>query len=231
MVHDLVQARKIRSKEPKGKTGDSSIAEQSKHFYPHQIIADRANFQSSDLFSERLRPPSNDSSSDSSSLFDEGSSCSTDSTRDSTSTEESWERMSGESDCINLSSPLRVSEDSDGLTHSPLGSRHTSKAALNGRMPDLPRRDHSGSHASTSGREIDQVEVERLRLTKHHGGQMECAEGTGSPSFLYCDRSEHSRNLTERCRTAETDWISPNEVKSGVLLRRSTRERTAQTFY
>ncbi|CAL9753741.1 unnamed protein product [Musa acuminata subsp. burmannicoides] len=214
--HDPLQARKIRSKEASGKSGGSSITEQRSHFYPQPMMGDRANFQSSDLF----RPPLNDSSSDNSSLFDEGSSCSTESTRDSASTEENWECMSGESDCINSNS-LRGSKESNGLTHSPLFSRHSSKKVLH---------DDSGRNASSSGREIDHVEVGRLAPMKHQGGRTTCSEGSKSSSFLYHDKSQTCR-VTEHCSTVETDWINPSEVKSGVVLRRPSREITAQTFY
>lgn len=186
-------------------------------------MSDHSNFHSSDLFNERLRPLRNDSSSDSSSLFDEGSSCSTESTRDSTSTEEYWERMSGESDSVNLNSPLRVLEESDGFTRSPLSSRHSAKAVLSGSMPDHHRDDDSECIANSSGREINQVEAERPGCVKHHSDE--------SRSFLYPDKKEHCRNLIEQCRDIETGWINPNEVKSGILLRRPSRERTARTFY
>ncbi|RRT71298.1 hypothetical protein B296_00020468 [Ensete ventricosum] len=215
--HDPVQARKTRSKEANGKSGGSSITEKRSHFYPQQMMGDRANFQSSDLF----RPPFSDSSSDNSSLFDEGSSCSTESTRDSASTEENWECMSAESDAIN-SNCLNVSKESNGLTRPPLFSRHSSKAVL---------RDDSGRNASSSGREIDHVEVARLAHMKNQGGRTTCSEGSKSSSFLYHDTSQTCR-VTEHCRTVETNWMNPSEVKSGVVSRRPpSREITAQTFY
>ncbi|RWW27970.1 hypothetical protein GW17_00007568 [Ensete ventricosum] len=194
--HDPVQARKTRSKEANGKSGGSSITEQRSHFYPQQMMGDRANFQSSDLF----RPPFSDSSSDNSSLFDDGSSCSTESTRDSASTEENWECMSAESDAINSNS-LNVSKESNGLTRPPLFSRHSSKAVL---------RDDSGRNASSSGREIDHVEVARLAHMKNQGGRTTCSEGSKSSSFLYHDTSQTCR-VTEHCRTVETNWINPSE--------------------
>ncbi|CAL9127212.1 unnamed protein product [Musa textilis] len=220
MAQDFVQTSKHRNKEIKGKPGGSSDA---CYLYPPRIIVDHSSPHSSDMLSERLRLPLIDSSSssDSSSLFDEGSSCSTESTRDSTSFEEYWERMSGESDSINLNSPLRIFEDSDGFAHSPLGSMRSSKAVLNGSLSDLPRSNDSGSNASCSGRETDQVEAERYDRIKH--------DSIGTLASLYSDEREHCMNLTEHSRTLVTDWISPNNVKSGILLRR--RERTAQTFY
>ncbi|XP_065016564.1 ubiquitin carboxyl-terminal hydrolase 16-like [Musa acuminata AAA Group] len=220
MAQDLPHAKKPRSKEIKGKPGGSSVAH---YLYPPRIIGDQSSSHSSDMLSERLRLPLIDSSSDSSSLFDEGSSCSTESTRDSTSFEEYWEHMSGESDSINLNSPLRIFEDSDGFAHSPRGSVRSSKAVLNGSLPDLPSSNDSGSNASCSGRETDQVEAERYDRIKH--------DSNGNPSSLYSDEREHCINSTEHTRTLVTDWISPNNVKSGILLRRPTSERTAQTFY
>ncbi|THU52192.1 hypothetical protein C4D60_Mb10t01400 [Musa balbisiana] len=220
LAHELERARKTRSK---GKPGGPSVAQQRTCFYRQRTMSDHSNFHSSDLFNERLRPLRNDSSSDSSSLFDEGSSCSTESTRDSTSTEEYWERMSGESDSVNLNSPLRVLEESDGFTRSPLSSRHSAKAVLSGSMPDHHRDDDSECIANSSGREINQVEAERPGCVKHHSDE--------SRSFLYLDKNEHCRNLIEQCRDIETGWINPNEVKSGILLRRPSRERTARTFY
>ncbi|RWV80058.1 hypothetical protein GW17_00058721 [Ensete ventricosum] len=228
LAHELEQARKTRRS--KGKPGGSLVAQQKTCFYPQRMMGDHPNFHSSDLFNERLRLVRNDSSSDSSSLFDEGSSCSTESTRDSTSTEEYWERMSGESDSVNLNSPLRVVEESDGFTCSPLSGRHSSKAVLSGSMPDHHRDDDDDDDndseciANSSGREINQVEAERPGRVKHHSDERR--------SFLYPDKNEHCRNLTtEQCRAIETGWINPNEVKSGIVSRRPSRERSARTFY
>ncbi|RWW63280.1 hypothetical protein BHE74_00029555 [Ensete ventricosum] len=218
MAQDLPHTRKPRSKEMKGKPGGSSVAH---YLYPPRVIGDH----SSDMLSERLRLPLIDSSSssDSSSLFDEGSSCSTESTRDSTSFEEYWEHMSGESDSINLNSPLRIFEDSDGFAHSPLGSMRSSKAVLNGSLPDLPSSNDSGSNASCSGRETEQVEAESYDRIEHGSN--------GNLSSWHSDEREQCINLTEHGRTLVTDGISPNNVRSGILLRRPTSERTAQTFY
>ncbi|WOK96224.1 ubiquitin carboxyl-terminal hydrolase 16-like [Canna indica] len=194
--HELVQARKIR------KPGGSSVAHLA------NLIDDHSNFHLPDLVNGRLRLPLNDYLSDNSSLFDEGSSSiSTESTRDSTSTEDSWEQ-----DSINLNSPLRVFEDSDGFIHSPVGSRHSSGAVLNGSVTDPTRSNDSGSYPSSSGREIDRVEVQRIS------------------SFLFSEKSGNCRHITEQSRTRTVDWI-PNEGKSGVLLRRPSSERSAQTFY
>lgn len=174
----------------KGNLGDASVAHHGEHFYPYL---------------SNLHPRLNDSASDSSSLFDEGSSCSTESTRDSTSTEESWEHTSGESDSFCSNSPLRITEDYDGLAHSPLGSQHSLKA--NRRTPSTVG---LRSNATSSGRETEQAGVGR--------------------SLLYFDNSQHNRNLVEHLSSIETDRFRQNEGNSGVLLRRTTRERTTQTF-
>ncbi|URE47316.1 ubiquitin carboxyl-terminal hydrolase [Musa troglodytarum] len=169
LAHELEQARKTRSR---GKPGGSSVARQRTCFYPRRMMDDHSNFYPSDLFNERLRPLlRNDSSSDSSSLFDEGSSCSTESTRDSTSTEEYWERMSGESDSVNLNSPLRVLEESDGFTSSPLSSTRSSKAVSSGSMPDHHRDDDSERIANSSGREINQAAAERPGGVEHRSNE------------------------------------------------------------
>lgn len=185
----LIHTRKIM-RDGKGNLGDASVAHHGEHLYPY--LSD-------------LRPRLNDSASDSSSLFDESSTCSTESTRDSTSTEESWEHTSGESDSLCSNSPLRITADYDGLAHSPLGSRHSLKA--NRRTPSTV---DSGSNATSSDRETEQTSVGR--------------------SLLYSDNSQHSRNFTEHLSSIETDRFRQNEGNSGVLLRRTTRERTTQTF-
>lgn len=184
----LVHTRKIM-KDGKGKPGDSSVAYHGEKFYQYP---------------SNLRLHLNDSASDHSSLFDEGSTCSTESTRDSTSTEESWEHMSGESDSFVSNSPMRISEDYDGFTHPPLGSRHSSKA---GSQYSTPSATNLGSNACSSGREIDQEGRER--------------------SFMYPD---NSRNLVEHRRSIDTNRLKQNGGNSGVLLRRPARERIAQTF-
>ncbi|WOK94324.1 ubiquitin carboxyl-terminal hydrolase 16-like [Canna indica] len=216
MSRDLVQARKVRNKEAKG---ISVAPEEKNHLFPQKMTSESANIQSSDMFNERFRPK-NDSSSDSSSLFEEGSSCGTEGTRDSTSTEDSTS-MSGESDSMNPNSPLRVSEDSNGFTQSPLSPRHSAKADLNESVTRRP-------DAHSSGKQTDQAHLQRL---KHASSGAACSKGNGIPSFLCSDKCEDCRNVTGKRRTTGTDWINPTEVKSSVLLRRSNRERTAQTFY
>ncbi|KAG6498533.1 ubiquitin carboxyl-terminal hydrolase 19-like [Zingiber officinale] len=176
-------------KDGKGKPGDSSVAHHGEQFYPYP---------------SNLRLHLNDSASDNSSLFDEGSTCSTESTRDSTSTEESWEHISGESDYFVSNSPMRISEDYDGFTRYPVGSRHSSKAGSRYSTPSV--RDLE-SNACSTGREIDQEGRKR--------------------SFMYPD---NSRNLVEHRRSIDTNRFRQNGGNSGALLRRPTKERTAQTF-
>lgn len=170
----------------KGKPGGSLISHCGEYLYPYR----------SDLYGHL-----NDSASDNSSLFDGSSTCSTGSTKESTTTEDSWERMSGESDCVSTSSPMRISETYDGFTR----SQHSSKADVTTPVID------AGRNTSSSGREIDQMVVER-------------------GSFLYSNDSEHSTNFSEHCRTVEIDNNMQHEGNSDVLWRRSAQERTPQTF-
>lgn len=174
------------TRDGKGKPGGSLLSHCGEQLYPYR----------SDLYG-RL----NDSASDNSSLFDESSTCSTESTKESTTTEDSWEHMLGESDCVSTSSPVRISENYDGFAC----FRHSSKADVT-----IPVTD-PGRNASSSGREIDQTVVER-------------------GSFLYSDDTEHSRNFSEHCRTVEIDNNRQREGNSDALWRRSEQKRTPQTF-
>lgn len=174
------------TRDGKGKPGGSSLSHCGEHLYPYR----------SDLYGHL-----NDSASDNSSLFDESSTCSTESTKESTTTEDSWEHMFGESDSVSTSSPVRISENYDGFAC----SQHSSKADVTTPVTD------PGRNASSSGREIDQTVVE-----------------TGS--FLYSDDSEHSSNFSEHCRTLEIDNNRQREGNSDALWRRLAQKRTPQTF-
>lgn len=99
MAYDIVQTRKAKSKEAKGKLGGYNM-EESKDLFQQQVERENDNFPPSDSVNKRFQPPT-DSSNDSSSLFDESSSCSTESRSDSTTTEEN----SGDLDFINSNSP------------------------------------------------------------------------------------------------------------------------------
>ncbi|KAG6509941.1 ubiquitin carboxyl-terminal hydrolase 17-like [Zingiber officinale] len=128
-AHEFVQqARKI-TRDSKGKPGGSLVSDYGEYLYPYR----------SDLYGHQ-----NDSASDNSSLFDESSTCSTVSTKESTTTEDLWEHMSGESDCVSPSSPMRISENYDGFTR----SRHSSKADVTMPVTD------PGQNTSSSGRKL-----------------------------------------------------------------------------
>ncbi|XP_072972308.1 ubiquitin carboxyl-terminal hydrolase 17-like [Typha angustifolia] len=194
LVAKKINDRRTSSSVSMSSQEDSSVARRQNQFHPHRMMDDPANFQPFDLLYERFRLKA-DSSSDSSSLFscsDEGS-WSTESTRDSTSTDEYSEFLFGESDRMSWSSPLRFSEDMDGFAYSASGSNLSSEAVSIARQSDSP------------------------------------VIGGSASSLLNPDKSK--RPLTEQCRKVETHMVNPNEVKTNVLLRRPTRERTAQTFY
>ncbi|XP_010939750.1 ubiquitin carboxyl-terminal hydrolase 17 [Elaeis guineensis] len=212
--YEQVQIKKIGGKEAKAKSSSmfsqhgSSIAHRRSPFYSQLLMDDAANFQPYDLFDERIRPPNMDSSSDSSSLFSCSSECSggSESTRDSTSTDEYSGYILGEPDRIGWNGPLRFFEDSDGLNHSPLTSSD------------------STSNPSSSGWEAGWLEVERIRDRKPQGKREGFLEGNLDPI-------KQCRNLTEECRTPNTNRAKPDVVKPNVLFRRHSGESTAQTFY
>lgn len=210
----------MRAKSSSMHSSDSSMAHRRSLFRSQRSMDDAANFQPHDLFDERIRrPPNIDSSSDSSSLFScssEGSG-STESTRDSVSTDEYSEFIFGESDRMGWNSPLRVSEDSDGLNHFPSGTLRSS--------------DSTASNLGSSGWEANRVVVDRIGHTKPLDSREGFLEGNMSPPFLYPDPIKQRRKLTGECRTTETDRVNPNEVTPNVLFRRQSKERAAQTFY
>ncbi|KAG1334630.1 hypothetical protein COCNU_03G007490 [Cocos nucifera] len=116
----------------------SSVLQHIGEDHPNWTPNNHFSYEQYNLFNERLQFPKTDSSSDSSSLLscsDEGS-WSTESTRDSSSTDEYSEYIFGESDHYNLNSPLRFSEDSNGCTHSPRNSRRTSEIVSNRHVSD-----------------------------------------------------------------------------------------------
>ncbi|KAF6138866.1 hypothetical protein GIB67_018597 [Kingdonia uniflora] len=181
-----------------------------------------AAFESSYLLDRNhyCRIPRVDSSSDNSTLFscsDEGS-CSTESTsRDSHSNDDLSDFTTS-----NLSSPLRVSEDSDGLS--------------------FPWRSSPiGMGPETSG-------YPRYNVDPDRGWKRDGFEEKTSVSILYSDTSEQCRNVTSRSCTkssnnhsnsnysSETDWeqlrwCNPSEMNSGVSCRRPSRDSIGQTFY
>ncbi|XP_008802270.2 ubiquitin carboxyl-terminal hydrolase 18-like [Phoenix dactylifera] len=221
LSHEQLQKKKIKEMKIKPNSmylqRSSSIAHRRSLFHSQRSMDDAANFQPYDLFDERIRPPKIDSSSDSSSLFScssEGSG-STESTRDSISTDEYSEYLFGESDRIGWNSPLRSSEDSDGFNYSPSSTLRSSD---------------STSTLSSSGWEANRVEVVRIEDRKRQDSREGFLEGNMSPSFLYPDSVKQCTKLTAELRTTGTDRVNPNEVKPNVLFRKS-KERAAQTFY
>ncbi|KAA8528348.1 hypothetical protein F0562_035703 [Nyssa sinensis] len=172
-----------------------------------------------------------DSSSDNSSVgFSEEGSSSTESTRGSTSTDDSMDQIFGDMG-YNWNSPCRNSSDSDtssssSSSPSPLSSRHSPLA-------DLDR--CSSGFSETSGTYIDNVgsTVKDHGLRARPPGQSsktETLEGEGGLPSLYSDTTKHCRKLVGSSR--ETDWdrlgrLNPlDNIKSGVSFRRSTWERT-----
>ncbi|KAF9620726.1 hypothetical protein IFM89_014247 [Coptis chinensis] len=213
--------------------------------YPDWTTLDGpTSFESFDSFDRRFHPmhriPEVDLSSDSSSLLscsDEGS-CSTESTRDSASTDDlSDHHLFGEAG-RNWNSPSRVLEDSDGS--SPFS--RFSQFAVSER--------HASGFSETSGctppeadREFETNGVYSVQ-SQNNGRRIQGWQNNGSLPILHSDTSKHSRNLTNSISNSshnnssfrETDmerlgWGNPFDVNSGVSQRRSTRERIVQTFY
>ncbi|KAG1366593.1 ubiquitin carboxyl-terminal hydrolase 15 [Cocos nucifera] len=226
LTYEQVQIKKIGVKEAKAKSSSmfsqhgSSIVHRRSLFYSQQLVDDAANFQPYDLFDERIRSPEVDSSSDGSSLVSCSSECSgsSESTRDSTSTDEYSGFLFGESDRIGWDGPLRFFEDSDGLNHSPLSTLTGSSDSIS-------------NPSSCSGWEAGRLEVERIGGRKPPDKREGFLEGKESPFFLHLDPINQCRKLTEEWRTPETDRVKPDVVMPNVLFRRPSKERTAQTFY
>ncbi|KAF8406084.1 hypothetical protein HHK36_008164 [Tetracentron sinense] len=181
------------------------------------------------------RIPKVDSSSDNSSLFscsDEGS-CSTESNRDSTSTEEFSDYIFGETG-HSWNSPWRISSDSEASS-SPMFSRLSPHAVSDRHASGFPEMSLYQNYNADSS-----VEGGAMARRPQGGSRREDSEGKGSPPFLYSDTVKQCIKLTNpissSSRSRETDserlgGVSHFDVKSGVSFRRSTRERTAQTFY
>ncbi|WVZ92464.1 hypothetical protein U9M48_038527 [Paspalum notatum var. saurae] len=155
-------------------------------------------------------PAESPSPSESSSLFsnsDAGSHStvstdSSDSTRNSTSTEE-YEYLFGASDQMYPGAPV----ENDYPTYS---------------------RSRSSLNTSSSGREAHEHGLQD-GIT---GGDW--VEGDDGAPLLYTDRSKQqlgSSKLTDQYRQLDRSGHDPRETRGGVLLRRPSRDRTAQTFY
>ncbi|XP_074579330.1 ubiquitin carboxyl-terminal hydrolase 17-like isoform X2 [Curcuma longa] len=145
-----------------------------------------------------------DSSSDSSSLFScsDETSCSAESTRNSTSTEDFSDYIFGNLDQQTWQSPSRFSNFLDGNGNSASYSTHSS-AAVNCT--------------------IDSVTADTIC-----DGNREQCRNDGASSFLYSDTTIRSK-LTESSR--ETDGIVPAKLKPSFLRRSSTsRGRTSESY-
>nr|DAD22090.1 TPA_asm: hypothetical protein HUJ06_023553 [Nelumbo nucifera] len=203
------------------------------------------SFDSDNRSFRRHQIPKVDWFSDSSSLFscsDEGS-CSTESTRDSTSTEDLHDYIFGEAIC-GWKSPLRVSSDSDGAS-SPLGSSFS---------PQSMSKSHSLNSPDTSGYQTYSTKPETGKAStklRDKSGIGEDLQGKERPPLLYSDTTKSCRKFTTHrssssgssnsnslgsCSCRETDRkrlgvVNPFGWRSGVTMRRGTRERAAQTFY
>ncbi|PIA56317.1 hypothetical protein AQUCO_00700565v1 [Aquilegia coerulea] len=212
----------------------TSTAHRRPETYPCQMTLDGlSSIESLGQFNRRIhqinRVPVLDSSSDSSSLFscsDEGS-CSTESTRDSTSTDDLSDYIFGESR-FGWNSPWRGSDDvscSSPFIRSPSTFAHRndlSSYETNG-YPSMPvmNADKFSTRPHPDGKGLQEVEM---------------------PPFLYSDTSQNCRKLADRNSnnsgsnsSSETNldhlgWGNPSYMKSGVSLRRPIWERTAQTF-
>ncbi|XP_072977835.1 ubiquitin carboxyl-terminal hydrolase 17-like [Typha angustifolia] len=228
MPHETLRPR-LKKKKSKTVSFYRTVHQDSKTIInaSHQTMDDPRNLNSLDLSAERSRYLM-DSSSDNSSLLscsDEGS-WSTESTRDSSSIDMDFypysEHLSGELEQVSWNnSPSRLPEEIDCFSYSPLSSRYSSEAVSNGLMSDSPRSDTSISDASLSSRE----EAGEKPLDSKE-------EWNEAPSVLIFNRSKQSRNFTEQCRSVETDRVNSNAVKTtGMLSRRPTVDKTAQTFY
>eukprot|EP00268_Persea_americana_P067798 TRINITY_DN936_c1_g1_i2.p1 TRINITY_DN936_c1_g1~~TRINITY_DN936_c1_g1_i2.p1 ORF type:complete len:465 (-),score=79.19 TRINITY_DN936_c1_g1_i2:111-1505(-) len=183
--------------------------------YPYWTAVDRPTFESPDSLDGGFYPvyriPKTDSSSDNSSLLscsDEGS-CSTESTRDSTSTDEYSEYIFGDTGIFSWNSPISALEDSDGSYPPPLYRSSPLSAFKTMHVPTSP----------------EQPKERR-----------EVSLGKESSPFLYSDTSRQSRKLTDHCSSSGTDWeqlgrVNPSDAKSGGVSLRRPWEKATQTFY
>ncbi|KAF5178636.1 Ubiquitin carboxyl-terminal hydrolase, partial [Thalictrum thalictroides] len=221
----------------------TSSAHRKPETYPCQMTLDGlSSIKSFGQFNRRIhhinRVPVLDSSSDSSSLFscsDEGS-CSTESTRDSTSTDDLSDYIFGESQ-YGWNSPWRGSDDSDFSCSSPFirsPSTFTHRNAsssyeMNGYPSNCP---------------MPVMDADRFSTGLHSDGSEGLREAE-MPPFLYSDTSQSCRKMADRnsnncsCSSSNSNsetnleqlgWGNPLYMKSDVSLRRPIWERTAQTF-
>ncbi|GAY41504.1 hypothetical protein CUMW_059960, partial [Citrus unshiu] len=157
-----------------------------------------------------------DSSSDCSSLISSNSddgSCSTESTRDSSSADDTSDFIFGGDPGCGWNSHWRTSSDSD--TSSPSSSSmlySTSRIQVGNAQPSM---------------ECDGL---RERISSRSNNRLANLEGTGSEPFLYSDTSKQCRKLTSSgssCRETDSERlgrVSPfNDVKSSVVFRKPTK--------
>lgn len=160
-----------------------------------------------------------DSSSDCSSLISSNSddgSCSTESTRDSSSADDTSDFIFGGDPGCGWNSHWRTSSDSD--TSSPSSSSmlySTSRIQVGNAQPSM---------------ECDGL---RERISSRSNNRLANLEGTGSEPFLYSDTSKQCRKLTSSgssCRETDSERlgrVSPfNDVKSSVVCRKPTKVST-----
>uniref|UniRef100_A0A2P2L7B7 ubiquitinyl hydrolase 1 n=1 Tax=Rhizophora mucronata TaxID=61149 RepID=A0A2P2L7B7_RHIMU len=198
---------RINGKNTKSNSRSTSTRLSAVQSHPNSVD-DMANVESFFSKFHRLqRILEEDSSSDNysftSSNSDEGS-CSTDSTRESTSTDELSEYIFGGSNSSWRNTP---DTDSCSSSSSPLYSRH---------LPFADRDQNASSISKTSRSQID-----------HSSSPMEHNERWDVNS----DTAKKCRNLVDSSSCRETDsgklgMVDPfNDVNSGVSFRRSNRER------
>lgn len=170
------------------------------HDEPNQMAGYSFSLEPCNPIDRMFHFSSRDSSSDSSSLFScsDEASCSTESTRNSTSTEDFSDYIFGNLDRQTWQTPSRFSNFSDGNGNSASYSTHPS-AAVNCN--------------------IDSVIADRV-----WDGSIEQCHSDGASSFLYSDTSNHSK-LTESSR--ETDGIVPAKLNPSLSRRSSTHRGRA----
>lgn len=172
-----------------------------------------------------------DSSSDnSSSIFSEANSCSTESsTKDSTSTDDCFDQIFGESG-HNWNSSWWNSSDSDTSSSSSSPSPLYSKNIPCTSSDHYATRYNQESHYSADCAESADDGHVRAKQSKH--SNVESLKGQGGVPILYSDQSKHCRKLDSNsncssCRETNLDKLgklnSLSSGKSGISLRKSSR--------
>lgn len=225
---------KLRHDSIDSTAGQSMIHSKPTAYHSRSPVDCPASFES--FYSEETRFPwkqrivEADSSSDNSSLFTEEGSCSTESNRDSTSTEDLSDYIFGDSG-RGWSSPWTNSSDSD--TSSSSSSLRSSPLA------ELNR--YSSCSTETSRSQTDKaklvMEGDGFWARPPNGSsKLVDMEGKGDIPFLLSDIAKPCRKLVSNSSSdsycKETDKekvgrVNPlDSMKLGVPSRRSTRERT-----